>query len=214
MRSSDGFTLVELLVVVLITGVLIALLSPNFVLMQERARRTAVKEVMRTVNLAIQAYAADNGGAYPQMLTFGGDYLDNPSPPHTDIILWFPGGDPIGMDGSPIPGVMPVNPYTGRRYNSYDEDMDGSSYFGELEPGQHAQCETNDPDCPYADFAAPNGLQGTVCVASYAPEEAAVEKMEQYGIFGFGRDVTLPMFDFTAGDSTGEPNFRFFVLHN
>lgn len=215
MRSSDGFTLVELLVVVLIIGVLIAMLAPNFVLMQERARRTAVRDVMRSLHLALQAYAADNNGAYPMIGAFTGSGVDNPSPPGMDIVYWFPGGDPIGTHGSPVPGVMPVNPYTGRRYNSEDEDMDGGSYFGELdESGQHVKCLASDPDCPYVDFPAPNGLQGTVCIASYVPEGNPRESIEEYGIFGFGRDVTLPMFDFVADDSTGTPGFRFFVLHN
>jgi prepilin-type N-terminal cleavage/methylation domain-containing protein len=213
-RRHSGFTLVELLIVVFIIGVLLALLAPNLVLMQERARRSAVKEAMRALNLAIQAYATDNDGVYPIEISFGSSGLDNPSPPTTDISPYFPGGDPIGTGGSAVPGVMPINPYTGRRYNSFDVDMDGSTYFGELEPGQSAQCLSSDPDCPYACFAAPNGQQGTVCVASYVPEESRTGAMEEYGILGFGRDVTMPMFDFAERDSTGAPNFRFFVLHN
>jgi prepilin-type N-terminal cleavage/methylation domain-containing protein len=211
----DGFTLVELLVVLLIIGVLVALLVPNYTLMQERTRRTAVRTVMRTVDLAMQAYAADNNGSYPLVGSFEKNYLDNPSSPGMSLAYWFPGGDPVGVDGSPIPGLLPTNPYTSRRYNAEDEDMDGATYFGDLdEPGLHANCMAGDPDRPYISYSAPGGLKGRICIASYVPEASQFEAIAEYGIFGFGRDVSMPMFDFAPDDSDGEPGYRFFVLHN
>jgi len=214
-KGNGGFSLIELLVVILIIGVLVALVVPNLVLMQERARRTAVRGVMRALNVAVQAYAADNNGTYPGEGSFTKSALANWGPPGMDIIYWFPGGDPIGANGSPIPGVMPSNPYTGRRYNYEDEDMDGESYYGLLEErGQHTQCLSSDPDCPYLDLPAPNELEGTVCIVSYVSEQSANGAMEEYGIVGYGRDVTEPMFDRVADDAAGARTLQFFVLAN
>jgi len=38
--------------------------------------------------------------------------------------------------------------------------------------------------------------------------------MEEYGIVGYGRDVTEPMFDLAADDAAGERALQFIVLTN
>ena len=65
MVRNRAFTLVELLVVILIIGILIVLLVPNFTLLVERARRSAVKDNMHVVRSALEAYATDHQGVYP-----------------------------------------------------------------------------------------------------------------------------------------------------
>ena len=60
--NKKGFTLIELLVVILIIGILLALIIPNFVLFQERARRTSVKNNMHVVQTCMEAYATDHQG--------------------------------------------------------------------------------------------------------------------------------------------------------
>ena len=63
--NKKGFTLIELLVVILIIGILLALIIPNFVLFQERARRTSVKNNMHVIQTCLEAYATDHNGNYP-----------------------------------------------------------------------------------------------------------------------------------------------------
>ena len=109
--NKKGFTLIELLVVILIIGILLALIIPNFVLFQERARRTSVKNNMHLIQTCLEAYSTDHNGNYPNS---DADWTDA-----EDIFYaYFPGGDPIGTDASPIFGQAPLNPYTGMQVGS------------------------------------------------------------------------------------------------
>ena len=59
-----GFTLIELMVVVVIIGILAAIAIPNFMRMQQRAKEGSVKNNMHTVQLAVEDFATLNSGAY------------------------------------------------------------------------------------------------------------------------------------------------------
>ncbi len=60
----EGFTLIELMIVVLIIGVLAAIAIPNFLAMRNRAKEGAVKSNMHTFQLAAEDYATQNDGVY------------------------------------------------------------------------------------------------------------------------------------------------------
>ncbi|MFH1386826.1 MAG: prepilin-type N-terminal cleavage/methylation domain-containing protein [bacterium] len=59
-----GFTLVEILVVIGIIGLLSVFLVPNLLGARDRAKEAAVKGVMHTVQLAVEAYQMEND-VYP-----------------------------------------------------------------------------------------------------------------------------------------------------
>jgi len=63
-RTSKGFTLVELMVVVVIIGLLAAIAIPNFVAMQSRAKEGGLKANMHTFQLAAEDYAIQAEGIY------------------------------------------------------------------------------------------------------------------------------------------------------
>jgi prepilin-type N-terminal cleavage/methylation domain-containing protein len=63
-QSESGFTLVELLVVMLILGLLAAIAVPSFFNQRDKARDADAKAGVRTAQTAIETYATDNGGAY------------------------------------------------------------------------------------------------------------------------------------------------------
>ena len=65
MRRRNGFTLVELLVVIGIIAVLIAILLPVLQNAREQARQVACANNMRQIAFAAMAYANDNGGQLP-----------------------------------------------------------------------------------------------------------------------------------------------------
>ena len=62
--SESGFTLVELLVVMLILGLLAAIAIPSFFNQRDKARDADAKSAARTAQTATETYSTDNRGSY------------------------------------------------------------------------------------------------------------------------------------------------------
>ncbi len=93
-RSRAGFTLVELLLVLVILGTLAALVLPRFAGTTERARRTAAATQISTFKTALGSYEVDNG-AYPQSLQ---DLVEQPR-------------DSQNWHGPYLDGAIPLDPW-------------------------------------------------------------------------------------------------------
>src|SRR6185295_618445 len=70
-RTQKGFTLIELMIVVVIIGILAAIAIPNFIAMQNRAKEGSTKSNMHTVQLAAEDYGVQNDGVYAATMSVG-----------------------------------------------------------------------------------------------------------------------------------------------
>ncbi len=109
MKGRKGFTMIELLVVMGIIGLLALFLVPNLLGARDRAKETAVKGVMHSVQLAVEAYELEN-------LTYP---LDQNVPMQSLCNNYL-------MVGGYVASV-PKNPFTGQEYT--DADVAGKIIF-------------------------------------------------------------------------------------
>ena len=64
MRNSEGFTLIELMIVVVILALLATIAIPNFIKLQGRAKEAKVKGAAHTLQLSAEDFAVRNDGIY------------------------------------------------------------------------------------------------------------------------------------------------------
>src|SRR5436309_11401544 len=63
--QSRGFTLIELMIVVVVIGILAAIAIPNFSEMHKRALESSTKMNMHTLQMSVEDYGVQNDGSYP-----------------------------------------------------------------------------------------------------------------------------------------------------
>jgi type II secretion system protein G len=63
-KNEEGFTIAELLIVIVVLGILAAIAIPSFTGLQERARRAELESNGRAIVLALEMYKIDTG-KYP-----------------------------------------------------------------------------------------------------------------------------------------------------
>ena len=84
MTTRQGFTLVELMIVVVIIAILAAIAIPNFVRLQSRANEASVKGNAHALQMAVEDYCVINDSDLPALADIdpvmfpGGVFPDNP----------------------------------------------------------------------------------------------------------------------------------------
>jgi len=98
-RNRKGITLIELLIVVIILGALVAIAIPKIAANTATAKRNACHTNIDVMNTQIELYAADNNGVYPGTL-----------PTITNDADYFPDGAPkCPFDDSNYPNDLTAN---------------------------------------------------------------------------------------------------------
>ena len=64
-KNQKGFTLVEIMIVVLIIGILLSIAIPNFVRAREKSMEKACIANLKTIDSAVQQYMMENKGVVP-----------------------------------------------------------------------------------------------------------------------------------------------------
>ncbi|MCK4321562.1 prepilin-type N-terminal cleavage/methylation domain-containing protein [candidate division WOR-3 bacterium] len=131
-----GFTLVELMVVVVIIGIIAAIAIPNFVKIVDKSREATVKSNMHTVQFVVELYKVDNPLKYPDNATT----IINTSDIPRKFKNPFNPSDPALQDKSDndIEGVVeydtkdPYNIYTITGIGRNEQSLDLTLIQGEL----------------------------------------------------------------------------------
>ncbi len=102
-----GFTLVEILIVVVILGILAAIVIPQFSNASTETRLASVQVNLKTIRTQLQLYGAQHKGVFPQLATITDELTLASNADRTTAAVNTP-GFPFG----PYMAQLPSNPFT------------------------------------------------------------------------------------------------------
>ncbi len=107
-RSRGGFTLVEILIVVVILGILAAMVVPQFANASQSAQTSSMKSSLQVIRSQIELYHAQHNSQYPTLADLNAAW--NVLTSRTDVA-----GNVGAVDGvhdlGPYIKKMPINPF-------------------------------------------------------------------------------------------------------
>jgi prepilin-type N-terminal cleavage/methylation domain-containing protein len=112
LRTQKGFTLIELMIVVVIIGILASIAIPNFISMQDRAKEGRVKANMHTLQTGVEDFAIQNNryplaadGPNVETLLSGTVVPENPFDGTPTVITWGGAAASKGNLGYEVPAL-------------------------------------------------------------------------------------------------------------
>ena len=123
-KKADGFTLIEIMVVVVILGILAALVVPKILSRPDQAKATVARTDIESISQALELYRLDNG-VYPSLDQGLEALVERPSSPPVPK-SWNPEGYlkkvPLDPWGNPYMYLYPGNH---SKYDLYSLGADG-----------------------------------------------------------------------------------------
>jgi len=107
-RIRQGFTLVEILIVVVILGILAAIVIPQFTSASESARASSLVSQLQTIRSQLELAQIQHQGTYPDLVTNGW----TPMTTETEQVTAYTAGDSSGNEVGPYLQQAPTNPFT------------------------------------------------------------------------------------------------------
>jgi len=105
MKTTDGFTLIEILVVVVLLGILAAIAIPQFSSAAMEAQTSALRKDLQTVRKQIELYEQHHNENGPATVGETGDDFERRMTTQTDA------AGAVGTDYGPYLERMPTNPF-------------------------------------------------------------------------------------------------------
>jgi prepilin-type N-terminal cleavage/methylation domain-containing protein len=126
-NTKQGFTLIELMIVVAIIGILAAIAIPRFAQMLEKSREGATKGNLAGLRSAISIYYSEREGTYPDDLTASFTSYLYPIPPAK--------ASPLGNTSTvTLAWLIPQAPGTGWAYEADPIKV----FYGNIYPNTNA----------------------------------------------------------------------------
>ena len=123
-KKNKGFTLVELMAVLLIVALLAGIAAKNFMGQTEKAKVTATKATLKSLHQAVNMFKLDTG-RYPTEDVGLLELIEQP----TDVIGWMQGGylesTGVPLDAWKAEFVYQLNPESGKPFVIISYGADG-----------------------------------------------------------------------------------------
>lgn len=169
-KGSEGFTLLELMIVVGIIGVLAAISVVKFIQLIDKAREAATKANLSTLRASISIYFADTKGIWPRQ-------LNTETWTHSDET--FPAFIPTYIQK--IPGATLQRPNPHPHTQDYEKHIEyvATEMYGQINPSQITDrggwiYTSNGGDirvnCNHKDSNAFNNPNSTIYYSNYGHE--------------------------------------------
>jgi general secretion pathway protein G len=118
---SRGFTLVEILIVVIILGILAAIVIPQFTSASSDARTSNVKTTLNSIRTQIELFKSQHNDTPPQLTGMWALLLNHTDTAETDVAV------PTGTRWGPYLQAAPMNPLNNQSGVSSTAGVDTAS---------------------------------------------------------------------------------------